>query len=288
MSEVLTRGFRFRPADEEVTDYLMRKTQSPEFSCFIKTIDLYDKDPWVLGHVRDPCYNHYEWYYFVKKNPLGNEYLDKPRLNGFEHPRLKWDVLKQIHDALSSGQNVPPSVFTYGFRFHPTDQELLSLYLTPKAHSPDFSCFIRERELYAMEPWLLEHVRSPFYKDSEWYYFVRKCSSRREKLNLMFYLRGKKKTWRVNGVVTQIIDNDIEKNVLGTKTRYSFNLDVGRVHSRTGWKVEEFQLSSDPVWAVCRLTYLKNDSCVIDDRPILPGEEHPKLELQALKNLHEV
>jgi hypothetical protein len=27
---------------------------------------------------------------------------------------------------------------------------------------------------------------------------------------------------------------------------------------------------------------------VIDDRPILPGEEHPKLELQALKNLHEV
>ncbi|CAA0220627.1 unnamed protein product [Arabidopsis thaliana] len=257
MSEVLTRGFRFRPADEEVTDYLMRKTQSPEFSCFIKTIDLYDKDPWVLGHVRDPCYNHYEWYYFVKKNPLGNEYLDKPRLNGFEHPRLKWDVLKQIHDALSSGQNVPPSVFTYGFRFHPTDQELLSLYLTPKAHSPDFSCFIRERESYM--PW--SHG---------------------------FLNMGKKKTWRVNGVVTQIIDNDIEKNVLGTKTRYSFNLDVGRVHSMTGWKVEEFQLSSDPVWAVCRLTYLKNDSCVIDDRPILPGEEHPKLELQALKNLHEV
>lgn len=75
-------------------------------------------------------------------------------------------------------------------------------------------------------------------------------------------------------------------NVIGSKTKFSFNLNQS-IFSRTGWKVEEFDLSPPSKWSVCKLTY-NDGSSSVDDRPRLPREEHPKLEWQALKDLHGV
>ncbi|CAN7035058.1 unnamed protein product, partial [Brassica rapa subsp. trilocularis] len=155
MSEVLSKGFRFHPADEElVRHYLMRKTSSPDFRCFIKTMEVFDSEPWTLPHVRDACYGEQEWYYFVEKNPSGHKSLseedfEKPRYSGIEHPILEWTLVKE----LVTSQTIPPSLHTYGFRFHPTDKELVTLYLAPKNASSDFECFIQELEMFAKEPW---------------------------------------------------------------------------------------------------------------------------------------
>ncbi|VVA91829.1 unnamed protein product [Arabis nemorensis] len=366
MSAVFTKGFRFNPTDEElVTEYLTRKIRSPDFICFIKTMDLYDHDPWLLPHERDPCFGEHQWYYFVQKSPNGhkrlmkeksslangwwkryteeivkdgdeerrvigwkstlvfyvcnrsnnyvgitdwtmeefklpdsdewflcrlfytdwNEYYDRPRLSGKEHPSLKWDALKQIQDDLSSSQNVQPHLFTYGFRFNPTDKELLTLYLAPKTRCSGFICFIKDTKVYSKEPWLLDHERNPYYKDKEWYYFVKNSSSNREQLNQKFSLCDKTKRWRSNGEVSKIRDNDIGNTIIGSKTKFSFNLNQS-VFSRTGWKVEEFDLAPPSKWSVCKLTY-KDGSSSVDDRPRLPREEHPKLAWQDLKDLHE-
>ncbi|CAF2109446.1 hypothetical protein YC2023_101134 [Brassica napus] len=124
-----------------------------------------------------------------------------------------------------------------GFRFHPADEELVRHYLMRKTSSPDFrcfiktmevfdnfQCFIKELEMFAKEPWLMELERSAFYREKEWYFFVRKAWSKREEQNLRFSLDGKKKQWRINGEVSNVVDNEAAKRIIGLKTTFSFNL----------------------------------------------------------------
>lgn len=50
--------------------------------------------------------------------------------------------------------------------------------------------------------------RSAFYKEHECYYFVRKTWSRREERNLLLSLSVKKKQWRINVKISNIVDNE--------------------------------------------------------------------------------
>lgn len=60
----------------------------------------------------------------------------------------------------STNGGVPP-----GFRFHPTDEELLHYYLTKKVSFQKFDMeVIREVDLNKMEPWELQgNITSSFY-----------------------------------------------------------------------------------------------------------------------------
>lgn len=166
---------------------------------------LVESEKWVICHL---AYTHW------------NNDFEKPRYGGVEHPPLGWKLVKE----LVTSQAIPPSLHTFGFRFHPTDKELVTLYLAPKNASSDFQCFIKELEMFAKEPWLMELERSAFYREKEWYFFVRKAWSKREEQNLRFSLDGKKKQWRINGEVSNVVDNEAAKRIIGLKTTFSFNL----------------------------------------------------------------
>lgn len=63
-----------------------------------------------------------------------------------------------------------------GFHFDPTDQELIQSYLMKKLNGEE-ECgddFIVTKDVYAKEPWLLEHTNDPFFMKDEWYYFVKR------------------------------------------------------------------------------------------------------------------
>ncbi|VYS71586.1 unnamed protein product [Arabidopsis thaliana] len=64
--------------------------------------------------------------------------------------------------------SIPP-----GFRFHPTDEELVGYYLKKKIASQRIDLdVIREIDLYKIEPWdLQERCRIGYEEQTEWYFF---------------------------------------------------------------------------------------------------------------------
>ncbi|CAN1757448.1 NAC domain-containing protein 37 [Linum perenne] len=71
----------------------------------------------------------------------------------------------------SSSSCVPP-----GFRFHPTDEELVGYYLRKKVASQKIDLdVIRDIDLYRIEPWdLQERCRIGYEEQHEWYFFSHK------------------------------------------------------------------------------------------------------------------
>ncbi|KAG7535810.1 NAC domain [Arabidopsis thaliana x Arabidopsis arenosa] len=67
--------------------------------------------------------------------------------------------------------SIPP-----GFRFHPTDEELVGYYLKKKVASQQIDLdVIREIDLYKIEPWdLQERCRIGYEEQKEWYFFSHK------------------------------------------------------------------------------------------------------------------
>nr|ABB45858.1 hypothetical protein [Eutrema halophilum] len=66
--------------------------------------------------------------------------------------------------------SVPP-----GFRFHPTDEELVGYYLKKKVASQKIDLdVIREIDLYKIEPWDLQERCKIGYEQKEWYFFSHK------------------------------------------------------------------------------------------------------------------
>ncbi|KAG0483564.1 hypothetical protein HPP92_011648 [Vanilla planifolia] len=90
--------------------------------------------------------------------------IDKvqPRL-----PRVVWVTAAMEMESCA----VPP-----GFRFHPTEEELVGYYLTRKVASESFDLnVIKEVDLYRIEPWdLLERCRLGSEEQTEWYFFSHK------------------------------------------------------------------------------------------------------------------
>ncbi|XP_049933479.1 NAC domain-containing protein 7-like [Nymphaea colorata] len=72
---------------------------------------------------------------------------------------------------MNSSSRVPP-----GFRFHPTDEELVDYYLRKKVSSKRIDLdVIKDVDLYKIEPWdLQEQCRIGTEEQSEWYFFSHK------------------------------------------------------------------------------------------------------------------
>ncbi|CAH8280185.1 unnamed protein product [Arabidopsis lyrata] len=58
-----------------------------------------------------------------------------------------------------------------GIHFDPTYEEVIHKYLKPKLRGEDCGDFILMKDVYAKEPWLLDHPNNSFFKEDEWYYF---------------------------------------------------------------------------------------------------------------------
>ncbi|KAK4342048.1 hypothetical protein RND71_037864 [Anisodus tanguticus] len=162
----------------------------------------------------------------------------------------------QETDPLSQ-LSLPP-----GFRFYPTDEELLVQYLCRKVAGHDFSLqIIGDIDLYKFDPWVLPS--KAIFGEKEWYFF----SPRDRK-----YPNGSRPNrvagsgyWKATGT-DKVITNEGRK--VGIKKALVFYIGKAPKGTKTNWIMHEYRLSEPSRkigsvrlddWVLCRI-YKKNSS----------------------------
>ncbi|KAI5311627.1 PREDICTED: NAC [Prunus dulcis] len=162
--------------------------------------------------------------------------------------------------ANSSTGGVPP-----GFRFHPTDEELLHYYLKKKVSFQKFDMeVIREVDLNKMEPWeLQERCRIGSTPQNEWYFFSHKdrkypTGSRTNRATNAGF-------WKATGR-DKCIRNTFKK--IGMRKTLVFYRGRAPHGQKTDWIMHEYRLedgddpqgnlSSEDGWVICRVFKKKN------------------------------
>ncbi|XP_058779891.1 NAC domain-containing protein 72-like [Vicia villosa] len=162
----------------------------------------------------------------------------------------------QENDTLSR-LSLPP-----GFRFYPTDEELLVQYLCRKVAGHHFSLqIIAEIDLYKFDPWVLPS--KAIFGEKEWYFF----SPRDRK-----YPNGTRPNrvagsgyWKATGT-DKIITNEGRK--VGIKKALVFYIGKAPKGTKTNWIMHEYRLLDSSRnnggtklddWVLCRI-YKKNSS----------------------------
>ncbi|XP_071733315.1 protein BEARSKIN1-like [Rutidosis leptorrhynchoides] len=166
----------------------------------------------------------------------------------------------------SSSGGVPP-----GFRFHPTDEELLHYYLKKKISFQKFDMdVIREVDLNKVEPWdLQERCNIGSTPQNEWYFFSHKdrkypTGSRTNRATNAGF-------WKATGR-DKCIRNTFEK--IGMRKTLVFYRGRAPHGQKTDWIMHEYRLEDndephDPLnsslttspedgWVICRVFKKKN------------------------------
>lgn len=176
----------------------------------------------------------------------------------------------QETDPLSQ-LSLPP-----GFRFYPTDEELLVQYLCRKVAGHHFSLqIIGEIDLYKFDPWVLPS--KAIFGEKEWYFF----SPRDRK-----YPNGSRPNrvagsgyWKATGT-DKIITTEGRK--VGIKKALVFYVGKAPKGTKTNWIMHEYRLSEPSRksssarlddWVLCRI-YKKNSSAGAKPVSGLQSKEH--------------
>ncbi|KAK1305778.1 NAC transcription factor NAM-B2 [Acorus calamus] len=149
-----------------------------------------------------------------------------------------------------------------GFRFHPTDEELVVHYLRRKALScPLPASIIPEVELCTFDPWDL-----PGGLEEERYFFCEReakyrSRSRSSRVTASGY-------WKATGRDRKVVASRGD-HVVGTKKSLVFYRGKGPNASRTEWSMHEYRLATyasktniENNWVLCRVFLKKrNNRC---------------------------
>ncbi|XP_057422327.1 NAC domain-containing protein 104-like isoform X2 [Lotus japonicus] len=121
--------------------------------------------------------------------------------------------------------NLPP-----GFRFYPTDEELVVHFLHRKAsllpYHPDV---IPDLDLYPYDPWQL-HGRA-LEEGNQWYYYSRRTQNR---ITSNGY-------WVAMGMEEPVVASSSNKRV-GMKKYYVFHVGQAPDGNKTNWIMQEYRL----------------------------------------------
>ncbi|XP_062196220.1 putative NAC domain-containing protein 94 [Phragmites australis] len=153
-----------------------------------------------------------------------------------------------------------------GFRFHPTDEELVSFYLKRKIQQKPISIeLIRQLDIYKYDPWDLPKLAST--GEKEWYFY---CPRDRKYRNSV---RPNRVTaagfWKATGTDRPIYSSESTK-CIGLKKSLVFYKGRAARGMKTDWMMHEFRLPSltDPSlpkqpidktiplndsWTICRI-----------------------------------
>ncbi|KAF2611119.1 hypothetical protein F2Q70_00010665 [Brassica cretica] len=147
--------------------------------------------------------------------------------------------------------SVPP-----GFRFHPTDEELVGYYLRKKVASQKINLdVIRDIDLYKIEPWdLQEQCRIGYEEQNEWYFFSHKdkkypTGTRTNRATMAGF-------WKATGRDKAVYD---KTKLIGMRKTLVFYKGRAPDGKKSNWIIHEYRLESDenaPAqeegWVVCR------------------------------------
>lgn len=146
---------------------------------------------------------------------------------------------------------VPP-----GFRFHPTDEELVGYYLKKKVASQKIDLdVIREVDLYRIEPWdIQERCRIGYEEQNEWYFFSHKdkkypTGTRTNRATMAGF-------WKATGRDKAVYD---KAKLIGMRKTLVFYKGRAPNGQKTDWIMHEYRLETEENappqeegWVVCR------------------------------------
>ncbi|XP_077231872.1 NAC domain containing protein 70 [Tasmannia lanceolata] len=195
----------------------------------------------------------------------------------------------------SSNAGVPP-----GFRFHPTDEELLHYYLRKKISFQKFDLdVIKEVDLNKMEPWdLQERCKIGSTPQNEWYFFSHKdrkypTGSRTNRATNAGF-------WKATGR-DKCIRNSYKK--IGMRKTLVFYRGRAPHGQKTDWIMHEYRLeenddmqasATEDGWVVCRVFKKKNffkvgnegSTSVNNERQINNMSTNDQSRILALNDMH--
>ncbi|KAL6328921.1 hypothetical protein AAG906_007211 [Vitis piasezkii] len=154
-----------------------------------------------------------------------------------------------------------------GFRFHPTDEELVGFYLRRKVEKKPISLeLIKQVDIYKYDPWDLPRVSTKM-GDREWYFF---CIRGRKYRNS---IRPNRVTgsgfWKATGIDKPIYSVEATNECIGLKKSLVYYRGSAGKGTKTDWMMHEFRLppggkgtyfpnaknvtQEAEVWTLCRI-----------------------------------
>ncbi|CAI0400033.1 unnamed protein product [Linum tenue] len=161
-----------------------------------------------------------------------------------------------------------------GFRFHPTDEELVNYYLKRKIHGQEIELdIIPEVDLYKCEPWELAEKSFLPSKDPEWYFF----GPRDRKYPNGFRTNRATRAgyWKSTGKDRRVMS---QGRAIGMKKTLVYYRGRAPQGIRTDWVMHEYRLDDKECddssaglqdsYALCRV-FKKNGICSEPDQEYL-------------------
>ncbi|CAN6309086.1 unnamed protein product [Urochloa humidicola] len=177
---------------------------------------------------------------------------------------ISMEKVKTDGEALmAAGEEEEDDVVLPGFRFHPTDEELVTFYLRRKvARKPLSIEIIKEMDIYKHDPWDLPKA-STAGGEKEWYFF---CLRGRKYRNS---IRPNRVTgsgfWKATGIDRPIYSTANSSESIGLKKSLVYYRGSAGKGTKTDWMMHEFRLppaataNASPnmqeaeVWTICRI-----------------------------------
>ncbi|KAM1151541.1 hypothetical protein PS2_034058 [Malus domestica] len=146
---------------------------------------------------------------------------------------------------------VPP-----GFRFHPTEEELVGYYLKRKINSPQIDLdVIVDIDLYKIEPWDIQaRCKLGYSEKNEWYFFSHKdkkypTGTRTNRATAAGF-------WKATGRDKAVLSKN---NIIGMRKTLVFYKGRAPNGNKTDWIMHEYRLQTsehappqEEGWVVCR------------------------------------
>ncbi|AEE77885.1 putative protein [Arabidopsis thaliana] len=185
---------------------------------------------------------------------------------------------------MAAAPPIEPAVTTTfpGFKFSPTDIELISYYLKRKMDGLERSVeIIPEVEIYNFEPWDLPD-KSIVKSDSEWFFFCARGKkyphgSQNRRATKIGY-------WKATGKERNVKSGS---EVIGTKRTLVFHIGRAPKGGRTEWLMHEYCMIGVSLDAlvICRLrrnTEFQGSTIQKPPQPSLPLDKHVNLRNEAI------
>ncbi|KAM1909253.1 hypothetical protein ACFX13_038034 [Malus domestica] len=168
--------------------------------------------------------------------------------------------MEEIMSELMSGEDENGQGFQPGFRFHPTDEELITFYLASKVYNGSF-CGVRiaEVDLNRCEPWELPDVAKM--GEREWYFFS--LRDRKYPTGMRTNRATGAGYWKATGKDRQVFSASTGALLGMKKTLVFYKGRAPRGH-KTKWVMHEYRLDGhfssyrhdcQEEWVICRINH---------------------------------
>ncbi|KAK7320767.1 hypothetical protein VNO77_30544 [Canavalia gladiata] len=160
-------------------------------------------------------------------------------------------------DMELEGTQAKEEILPPGFRFHPTDEELISCYLTNKISDSNFTAkAIADVDLNKCEPWELPGKAKMGQK--EWYFFS--LRDRKYPTGVRTNRATNTGYWKTTGKDKEIF-NSVTSEMVGMKKTLVFYKGRAPRGEKTNWVMHEYRIHSKSTfrsnkqdeWVVCRV-----------------------------------